>query len=73
MAPYKVSSLTFLMFGKDNGFTTEQMSAWFSIIKSVHEMAVGVYFKNYRKNSLKKPQRGGGFILFCPFVKWFNG
>jgi len=30
------------MFGKDNGFTEEQMSAWFSIIKSVHEMAVGV-------------------------------
>ena len=31
------------MFGKDNGYTEEQMSAWFSIIKSVHEMAVGVY------------------------------
>jgi len=30
------------MFGKDNGFTQEQMSAWFSIIKAVHEMAVGV-------------------------------
>ena len=29
------------MFAKDNGFNTEQMSAWFSIIKSVHEMAVG--------------------------------
>ena len=29
------------MFAKDNGFTSEQMSAWFSIIKSVHEMAVG--------------------------------
>lgn len=34
-------TLTHLMFAKDNGFTTEQMSAWFSIIKSVHEMAVG--------------------------------
>lgn len=29
------------MFAKDNKFTSEQMSAWFSIIKSVHEMTVG--------------------------------
>ncbi|XP_078362176.1 cilia- and flagella-associated protein 119-like [Oculina patagonica] len=35
-----------LQFGKDNGFTTEQMSAWFSIIKSVHEMAVDTPYGN---------------------------
>ncbi|KAJ7374048.1 hypothetical protein OS493_009378 [Desmophyllum pertusum] len=34
------------MFGKDNGFTTEQMSAWFSIIKSLHEMAVDTPYGN---------------------------
>lgn len=35
-----------LQFAKDNGFTTEQMSAWFSIIKSVHEMAVDTPYGN---------------------------
>jgi len=35
-----------LQFGKDNGFTEEQMSAWFSIIKSVHEMAVDTPYGN---------------------------
>ncbi|XP_068747535.1 cilia- and flagella-associated protein 119-like isoform X1 [Montipora capricornis] len=35
-----------LQFAKDNGFTSEQMSAWFSIIKSVHEMAVDTPYGN---------------------------
>ncbi|KAJ7374071.1 hypothetical protein OS493_009402 [Desmophyllum pertusum] len=34
------------MFGKDNGFTTEQISALVSIIKSVHEMAVDTPYGN---------------------------
>lgn len=33
-------------FGKDNGFTPEQMSAWFSIVKCVHEMAVDTPYGN---------------------------
>lgn len=36
-------SLTFNKFAKDNEFSTEQTSAWFSIIKSVHEMTVGKF------------------------------
>ena len=36
-------SLTFYKFAKDNEFSTEQTSAWFSVIKSVHEMTVGKF------------------------------
>lgn len=35
-----------LQFAKDNKFTSEQMSAWFSIIKSVHEMTVDTPYGN---------------------------
>ncbi|XP_027054140.1 coiled-coil domain-containing protein 189-like [Pocillopora damicornis] len=35
-----------VQFGKENGFTAEQMSAWFSIIKCVHEMAVDTPYGN---------------------------
>lgn len=35
-----------LQFAKDSGFNTEQTSAWFSIIKSVHEMAVDTPYGN---------------------------
>ncbi|CAH3157886.1 unnamed protein product [Porites lobata] len=39
-------SLTFNKFAKDNEFSTEQTSAWFSVIKSVHEMTVDTPYGN---------------------------
>lgn len=35
-----------LQFAKDNEFSTEQTSAWFSVIKSVHEMTVDTPYGN---------------------------